>query len=61
MPILRRLDSHVETDSPTYSSMNGKFFIVQIDLSNLPVLSLTMYKETTSGAPASSMKRSWWP
>ena len=37
----------VETDSLTYSWMNGKFFIAKIDSSNLPVVSFTMYEETS--------------
>ena len=37
----------VETDSPTYSWMNGKFFIAKIDSSNLPVVSFTIYEETS--------------
>ena len=42
------LSRHVETDSPTYSWMNSKFFVVQADTSNLPVVSFTMYQDTTS-------------
>ncbi|KAM5530163.1 hypothetical protein V8D89_016165 [Ganoderma adspersum] len=50
------LSRHVETDSPTYSWMNGKFFITHVDSSNLPVMTFTMYEETTaaSSAPSSS-------
>ena len=53
--MLAWLSRHVETDSPTYSWMNGKFFIMHVDSSNLPVLTFAMYEETTpaSSAPTS--------
>ncbi|PIL36404.1 hypothetical protein GSI_00092 [Ganoderma sinense ZZ0214-1] len=46
--------AHVETDSPTYSWMNGKFFIVQVDSVSSTVRNFTMYEETSSNMPASS-------
>ena len=52
------ISSHVETDSPTYSWMNSKFFIVQVDTSNLPAVSFTMYDDTTSAPASSTRKRS---
>ena len=45
------LPRHVETDSPTYSGLNGKFLIVQTDTSSLsftPVLdNVTSFSNTT--------------
>ena len=52
--MLMRLSRHVETDSPTYSWMNGKFLILRGDDSVRTALSFTIYEETSSSTPGSS-------
>ena len=49
--MLAWLHRHMETDSPTYSGLNGKFLIMQTDTSSL---NFTMYEETSSSAAGSS-------
>ena len=49
------ISRHVETDSPAYSWMNGKFFIEQSSLSSDDMsVAFTIYEVTSSSAPGSS-------